>query len=48
MSLSVSEQSTMPMVGTEHDADGRVVAFRPFQFIVHPDVHVHLPDILIG
>ena len=32
----------------EHDADGRVVVFRPFQFIVHSDVHVHLSDILMG
>lgn len=33
---------------TENDAYGRAVAFRPFQFVVHPHVHVHLSDILMG
>lgn len=32
---------------TEDDADGRIVTLSALEFIVHPHVHIHLPDILV-
>lgn len=41
-------RDVLACLGAENQADGRVVAFGAFEFIVHPYVHVHLPDILMG
>lgn len=35
-------------IRTKNDPDRRIVAFCPFQFIVHPDIHVHLSYVLMG
>ena len=32
---------------TEDQSDGRIIAVRAFQLIVHADIHIHLPDILM-
>ena len=33
---------------TEQYADGRIVAFRAFQFIIHSHIHIHLSYVLMG
>ena len=33
--------------GTQHDANGGIVAFGEFQLVEHTAVHIHLPDILV-
>ena len=33
---------------TEQYADGRVVAFRAFQLIIHSYIHIHLSNVLMG
>ena len=33
---------------TEQYADGRIVAFRAFQFIIHSYIHIHLSYVLMG
>ena len=33
---------------TKYNTDGRIVAFRALQLIVHPNIHIHLPHILMG
>lgn len=35
-------------LGAENQADGGVVAFGTFEVIVHPHIHVHLSDIMMG
>mgnify|MGYP004717223995 CR=1 FL=1 len=32
---------------TEDQTDCRIIAVRAFQLIVHADIHIHLPDILM-
>ncbi len=34
-------------IRTENDSQSRVVSFGSLQFIKHPDVHIHLSDILM-
>ncbi len=34
-------------VNTQNDSDSWIISFIAFQLIVHPDIHIHLPDILM-
>ena len=34
--------------GTQHNAKRGVVAFGAFLFVIHPDIHIHLPHVLMG
>ena len=33
--------------GTENDPERGIVTLASFQFIIHPNIHIHLPDILM-
>lgn len=41
-------RDVLACLGAENQTDGGVVAFGAFEVIVHPHIHVHLPDILVG
>ena len=32
---------------TKDDTDSRVVALAPYPLVVHPDIHIHLPHVLV-
>lgn len=34
-------------VRAQYDSNCRIVSFSSFHFIIHPDVHIHLPNILV-
>lgn len=36
------------LAGAENNPDGGVVVRRSFQFVRHTNVHVHLPNVLMG
>ena len=41
-------RDVLACLGAENQTDGGVVAFGAFEVVVHPHIHVHLPDILMG
>ena len=35
-------------LGTEDEADGRIVSLSALKVVIHPDIHIHLTDILMA